>query len=242
MVDLNKEIITERSWHKFIYADDKTKWKIFLKSLENDYPIVMDEDKPMAIYLDEIGCNKTKREENKLAFYSSQYFNTLIFCNIFRRTFELYDSNTLNNRLEMLITFLNKIFKPQTSFNSVNDIYEEFQRIRKYYEENILNGYSQINDLRINYLTWQMIVSKFKEGINNSSYFGIIVDKQHDLIIPSTKAINEFVGGRITNDLSMKVAISPNDWDTYTDFNGNFIENPHDYDTIDITDSLKLIR
>ena len=87
----------------------------------------MDEDKPMAIYLDEIDCNKTKCEENKLPFYSSQYFNSLIICNIFRRAFELYDSNTLNNKLEMLITFLNRIFKPQNSFNSVMKYMKNFK-------------------------------------------------------------------------------------------------------------------
>ena len=53
----------------------------------------------------------------------------------------------------------------------------------------------------------------------------------------SVQAINNFIGARINGDISIKVAIEPDDWETYCGTNGQYIEAIHDYGTIDLDDS-----
>ena len=75
--------------------------------------------------------------------------------------------------------------------------------------------------------------------MNINSYFGIIIDKKGPLATTSVQAINTLIGGRINDDISVKVAISQDDWETYITNNGQFIEAVHDYGTVELDDSYK---
>ena len=55
----------------------------------------------------------------------------------------------------------------------------------------------------------------------------------------STQAINNLIGSRINGDISVKVAIEPDDWETYRDSNGQFVGAIHDYGTVELDDSYK---
>ena len=84
-----------------------------------------------------------------------------------------------------------------------------------------------------------MFVRLYKEAMNMKSYFGIIFDKQTPLMPSSTQAINNLIGSRINGDISVKVAIEPDDWETYRDSNGQFVEATHDYGTVELDNSSK---
>lgn len=94
-----------------------------------------------------------------------------------------------------------------------------------------------IDQIPIPFLQLDLFIAQFKRALNNNSYFGIIIDKQQDIAVSSTKAINFLIGGRINKDISMKIAIQPDNWDTYLDPNGQLIEAIHDYGTVELDDS-----
>lgn len=74
-------------------------------------------------------------------------------------------------------------------------------------------------------------------GMN--SYFGIVYDKKGPLAIPSTRQINNLIGSRINGDISVKIAMEPENWETYVDSNGQFVQATHDYGTVELDDSFQ---
>ena len=66
-----KETIMGESRHHFVYGYDTTKRKEFCESLEKSYPIVMDSDKPMGIYLEEYGLPNIEYDKGLVDMYET---------------------------------------------------------------------------------------------------------------------------------------------------------------------------
>ena len=85
-----------------------------------------------------------------------------------------------------------------------------------------------------------MFVKQYKRGMNIDSHFGIIFDKKGYIFIPSTQTINDLISKRTNDDISIKIAVKPDNWQVYTDTNDQFIERVHDYGMVELDDSYKV--
>ena len=249
--DYLKQEIMNQSRHLFIYGYNSVQRKQFLKSMSQEYPIILDQTSPMAIYLDEYGLPKIQPSngelnKNKIDLISSEFLYFSIIENILLKLKENNDLDILNERIKKLIETLN-IYSMNRDFSQITDL-DDLIRIltqskefyKKCYIEYYGNGQEtlSINDIPLPFIQFDIFVKQLKEALKNDSYFAIIIDKQRDISITSIYSINSLIGGRINKDVSMKIVTEPDKWDSYRDSNGQLIECVHDYGTIELDDSL----
>ena len=96
-----------------------------------------------------------------------------------------------------------------------------------------------LENLRLSFLELNGLIAHIKKSLNNDSFFGVIVEPEDGASLDSFKAVNSIVYSRCTGDLSMKIFTEPEDWRSYLDFVGNFVQENHDYGEVQIDDSLK---
>ena len=245
-----KKQIMEQSRHLFIYGYNNKHRSEFLKMLENDYPLIADSDKPVALYFDflgipEIDDDSKDRDRYLIHAASREYLSFAIATKILERSLE-FDRTILDSRLSRLLNLMNRNKNVgHAEIETALDLFKEIKTSRDFYYESYINYVKglierfSIDDVTIPFLQLEMFVRLYKKAMNINSYFGIIFDKKSPIAIPSTQAINNLIGGRINGDMSVKVAIEPNDWETYRDVNGQFVEAIHDYGTVELDDSLK---
>lgn len=246
---LKKEIM-EQSRHLFVYGYNNDHRSEFFKSLEDDYPIVADSDKPVALYFDSLGIQKMdadlKEKDSYLINASSrEYLSFAIATKILERSME-FDKTILDNRLERLINIINRNKNAgHGEIESYLDLLREIKTSKDFYYENYINYVKglieniPINDIAIPFLQLEMFVRLYKEAMNIDSYFGIIYDKKSPLETSSIQEINNLIGSRINKDISVKIATEPDDWETYRGVNGQFVEAIHDYGTVELDGSNK---
>lgn len=246
---LKKEIM-EQSRHLFIYGYNNKQRSEFLKELENDYPVIADADKPVALYFENLGIPKIDVELKDKDFYlihatSREHLSFAIATKILERSMEL-DKELLDSRLSRLISLINR--SKNTEYNeikTITDLLRELKNSRDFYYENHINYIKglidniPIDDIAIPFLQLEYFVNEFKRGLNINSYIGLIYDKKNPVAISSIQEVNNLIGARINEDISVKVAIEPDDWETYRDINGQFIEAVHDYGTVELDNSYK---
>ena len=248
--DYLKKEIMEQSRHLFIYGYNNEHRSEFLKSLENEYPIKIDSDEPCALYFESLGLPKVDtdlKDKDSFIIYTSsrEYLSFTIAAKILKRSMD-FDTTILNSRLSRLINIINRNKNSGGSeIETAEQLLREIIMSRDFYYESYINYVKglveriSIDKISVPFLQLEMFVSIYKRAMNMNSYFGIIFDKKSQLAIPSTQAINNLIGARINGDMSVKVAIEPNDWGTYRDANGQFVEAIHDYGTVELDDSLK---
>lgn len=243
---LKKEIM-QQSRHMFIYGYNGAKRTEFLKSLEKDYPIVCGQEAPMAIYLKDyslpiLESYDKNKNDLRLSSISREYLNFTIISAIIERIISEMPNNDAQN--QTVVNTINRIFAAKEyKFNSLEEILlalKESQTFYKQYYTNIMTGDSsflEMDKLRINFIELNMVLDSIKEALNNSSYFGIIIDHQEKIPTISAKAVNDIVSMRINGDLSMKVACAPDEWETYTGLSGMRIDYVHDYGSVELDES-----
>lgn len=245
-----KREIMEQSRHQFIYGYDGIKRKQFLENMASCYPVVLDKEFPMAIYISEYGLPKISTfnnevDKNKMDLISSEFLYFSIASDILLKAKVTNDIDMLNERIKKLIEILNKcsINRDYPPIADFDDLIKVLIQSQKFYKEYYMEYYGKgiemasINDIPLPFIQFDMFIRYLKSSINNDSYFGIIIDKQKDMSISSIKAINSLVGSRINKDISMKIAVEPDKWDSYLDSNGQLIEYVHDYGTVELDDS-----
>lgn len=245
-----KEEIMEQGRHLFIYGYKNEQRSDFLKGLESGYPIIADSDKPAALYFDSLGIPEMnidlKGKDTLLIHVSSrEYLSFAVAARILERSMGL-NITDLDIRFSTLISLI-KIDKNMdyAEIKTVEDLLKEIKTSRDFYYESYINYVKgliasiSIDDIAIPFLELDMFVRLYKEAMNMKSYFGIIFDKQTPLMPSSTQAINNLIGSRINGDISVKVAIEPDDWETYRDSNGQLVQAIHDYGTVELDDSYK---
>lgn len=244
-----KKMIMENSWHQFIYGYNIEQRHQFLKDLEQNYPVQVEGNVPMAIYLEEYGLpkidlNLNEMERIQISGVSREYLNFLIAHRVLTRSIECLGIRELGKRMTELLSFANRclINGKTISLQNITDLLIALEQSIDMYSKGYLhyNEHSfKINEVAIPFIQIESFIRRVKQGLNNDSYFGIIIDKRHDISAFSTKAINGLVGSRITTDLSMKVALEPGEWDTYSYSDGQVVQDPHDYSTVQLDDSMK---
>lgn len=245
-----KHEIMEQSRHQFIYGYDDIQRKWFLESIANCYPVVLDKEFPMAIYVTDFGLPKIlafndRLDKNKIDLICIEFLYFSIASDILLKAKVANDVGMLNERIKKLIEVLNKcsINKDYPPIEDIDDLIKVLIQSKKFYKKYYMEYYGKgietasINEIALPFMQFDMFIRYLKNAINNDSYFAIIIDKQKDIALSSTKAINGLVGSRINKDISIKIAVEPDKWDSYIDSNGQLIECVHDYGTVELDDS-----
>jgi len=249
--DYLKNRIMGDNRHQFIYGYNNENRKNFLKQVLDEFPVMVDSNSPIVVYLDDFGLPKKNIIDKKLDIgmidtLSNEYLAFSIAYAILLKTKKDVDMALLNLRFERLFDFYNKYC---ANFN--NNIVHSFDELigtilmskefyLSYYVDYIEKGAvvdKSINDLAIPFLHLETFVSKYKRILNNNSYFGIVLDKCYDICMSSTKSVNLLMGSRINSDISMKIVVEPGKWDSNVDVNGRYVEYVHDYDIVELDDS-----
>ena len=245
---LINEIMGE-SRHQFIYCYNDDKRKSFLQKLVEEYPINIDCNSPMCIYLNQFALPKipinVELDNDKIDILSREYLSFAIAHAILQKSKNTVDADLLNSRITRLLSLLNK-YNVNPGHKEIKSLDELILTLIKskefymsYYLDYVKTGKENksIEDIAMPFLQLEFFVSQYKRVLNNKSYFGIVIDKCDDISLASTRAVNFLVGSRINSDISMKVVVEPDKWDSYIDANGQYVEAVHDYGTIELDDS-----
>ena len=242
--------IMRQNRHQFIYSYNDDKRKYFLQQLVHSYPVKIDCNLPMCIYINEVGLPKVsmtdnKLDNNKISILSREYLSFSIAHAILKKSKDSVDMDLLNTRLIKLLDLLNK-YNVNSGYKKIESLDELILTLaetkefyKSYYLDYVRTGKEDmsINDIAMPFLQLEFFVSQYKRVLNNKSYFGIIIDKSEDISLASTKNVNFLVGSRINSDISMKIVVEPGKWDSYVDSNDQYVEAVHDYGIIELDDS-----
>ena len=239
--------IMESSRHLFMYGYESNYRSQFLHDLEEKYPIVFNSNKPIALYFDMLGLPKIEydiksKDDSLINRMSSEYLNFTIVSKILEETLKIDRTNRLSGLIQYMNTMRNK------SHNEIKtslDLIKQIEFSRDFYNEmyrNYIMGTieeTSLDNVAIPFCSVEAFISLYKEVMGIDSYFGIIFDKKASVSISSIKSINDLISSRINKDISIKIAVNPNAWDTYWGTGDWFVEKIHDYDTLELDNSAK---
>lgn len=238
--------IMEQSRHLWIYGKNGEERRKILQNLEVLYPVKLDRNCPIAVYMNSfiLPTIEERREDydRTLASIAARnHFDFAIAENVIRKIED--DSILLPDKFLAIVNrlFLNKKHSKIESIHELLEILKTSKLFFEHYYVSELTGTQKedIESLKIQFLMIDGFIRYLKQAMNNQSYFGIILDHQAPFPIETTMAINNFVSKRCNSDISVKVALEPDEWETYYDANGILIEAIHDYGTVELDDSLK---
>ena len=247
---LKKEIIGQ-SRHLFIYGYQNEDRKQFVKELEEENPIQVDSNQPMAIRLEDYAFkkesyDKSTLDDNKIQLIGNNYLHFCIGHRLVQKTIQDVDLGALQERIKKLLERINRYSQNKThpKIETIRDLEEVLEESKRFYEKYYYayihrEETPSIEDIYLPFILLESFVSDWKNVLNNDSYISVLVEKTKPIEIKSTRAVNFLVGGRINKDISMKIITDPNDWDSYRDQNGQVIEYIHDYGIVELDESNK---
>lgn len=245
-----KQQIMSQNRHQFIFGYNNEVRRNFTEELGRKFPIKVDSNDPMGIYIRDFGLPKiefdcTAFDNSKIGIVSIEYLTFTIVYNLLLKAREDIGDDLLNLRIQKVFAMLNNysinpgcpdIVNLQDLLNIVEQS-KEFYRM--YYIDYLTNGFIERtpDELALPFLHLESFVSQYKKALNNDSHFNIIIEKCEDVALSSVKAVNNLVGARINKDISMKIVVEPREWDSYIAFNGQCIEAVHDYGIVELDNS-----
>ena len=243
MRNFSDEIIGQ-SRHQFIYGENGERRKDILTGIVNDNPIVCDVNEPGSILLDNdylVGGESVYNLDSykKLAI-SREHFNFAVCGKLLDEALSL----DINARSDEFLCRMNQIFVDNgQSIDDLDSLVRVLYQARDFYKDGYriyleTGKFPSIEDLPIRFMDLNSFMHYYKKLLNNRSYFSVIVDQQSPISSLSKRAINDVVGKRINKDISMKVACQPDEWETYYDLSGQFVQAVHDYGIVELDDSL----
>lgn len=250
-MEAKQQQIIEQSRHLFIYGKNGEEREQFLRSLEIHYPVKIDDDSPMAIYTTSFVLPIVKKEneqcnQNLLNLSARSYTQFALAESVTRKVAEDISKEVIDSRMDAFLKRINRLFlnRGKTEIESIEDLLQVLREARDFYKryyvaEKLGAEKEDIQDLRIAFLELNGFVHYMKEALNNCSHFGFVIDHQTPFSVETTKSINELVSKRSNADISMKIALQPEEWEVYHEFTGMLIEATHDYGIVELDDSLK---
>ena len=240
--------IANENRHLFMYGYNSNKREQLLKGISEKYPFNFNDNKSCIVYIDEIGLpNITTNAKNldpvKIKRIAISFLEFSIIQNI---------ANRINNtdikdddRLSELIDEFNSISNIQ--YKNLDEIISSLEKSKKFYcsfyEEYLKTGNDEFgkkhfSDLDITFIPdLSMFVRDIQEATNNNASFQILLDRKEKIPVVSVMAINSIINMRCNKELSIKVACSPDEWETYADLNKSSIDYIHDYGILELDDS-----
>ena len=249
MLNYNERIIEDwimQKRHAFIYGYNNSEREKILRSYEEKYPILPNNNQPVALYMDSFGIPEIDEERintKLLKEIGYEHFEFTVASKIVERTLENkdIDETRFNYILESLDNSRNEDFSVE-HINTLKDLSKELKNSRDYYYGLYMDAISgKINKIQYNisltgiYLDW--FISEYKNALNMDSAFMLILDRKSKISLSSTRAINCFIGARINKNLNIKVATEPGEWKTFTGIVGERIEPIHDFDEVELDES-----
>ncbi len=245
-----KESIMEYSAHQFIYGRTGSERTEFFRSLEEEYPIKVGEDAPMAIYVEGIFLPPyvvtAESRRDRLPMICREHFQFAVGYQLLDKVRKDVPAEVLGDRIEKLLKMVNRALlnRGHEEVQSLEELVEAFRLARdfysRYYTCELTGGEAPvIDELKIPFVQLEFLIRYVKDMLENNGHFGIIIDNCEQMDIYTCQAINVFINARINRDISMKIATEPGEWVTYSDGVGNFIQAVHDYSTVDFDDSSK---
>lgn len=246
-MDIKKNEIIGQSRHQFIYGYDGEQRTKLLKEIEEENPIVINGNSPMAVYISDYGLpqmvyDKKKVDNGLITIVSTGYFTFSVLSHII----EAYSDNVKSDeKNDAILKLMNQYYN--LNLSGIEDLKKVFNDsktfYKNYYTDYLKNGSTSysIEDVQLPFVDLLMFLSQFKKIINNDSYFAFLIDNNKEISIPSTKVINYYVGSRINDTISVKIATDADKWKSYLDCNGEFIQSCHDYGYVQLDDSLKKV-
>lgn len=240
MVYSEEKTIIENNRHQFIHMN-YTEQKNVLQGLMYEFPVSVNEDKPIMVYSDSFGLPNCDKHQNcdrvVLAAMAREYLNFSIAYNVIRVL-----QRQLNLKLsdEDINEFLSKmnlsISKDFGEVKSLGDLLLMFNNIRyQYYKEYL--SYSRTGEFNITdrnmpmmFLDIEEFIKNVKEMLHNNAHIAMVLDVKGNMCSYSYSAVNTLVYSRCNSDLVIKIVCGEKDWKNYFTLNGEFIERVHDYD------------
>jgi hypothetical protein len=242
---LKEEIMGSR--HAFIYGE-KNERKACFESLAKEYSFDSLVKRPVGIYINDTGladCNNLDCDAYIINIINSNYFEILVSLEIIDKLIKEVKSK--EEVEDSILKFFN-LFAMQNKLKSLTSLRDELLNTKmtfiSEYNKYITTGeYKDFQSkLNIFSIKLDLLIVRLKRYLPTLERINLLIDKEGDYSLIYTQVINFYLSARSNADLSIKVGCDGiNDWSTYHDINGTFVQAMHDYDTIDM-DEYKLIR
>ena len=246
MSNIEEQIISE-SRHQIIYCDDASLREQLFKSVEHQNPIIKNINKPMSVYIADLGPQVDKINNNldniKLSSMTREYLYFSICYEIVNKIKKL---ELDNKSLDYFLDRINTLFVQEYNIISLDELSETLLASKETYEKGFIN-YVQtgtfnfdISDMNISFMDIESFIKKVKKLINNDSYLCILLNYEKEISTYSMKSVNNLIASRINKNISIKLGTGSKEWKTYYTDNNDHIDSVHDYDIIYLDDKKDL--
>ena len=227
--------------HHFLYGEKTEDRTSFLKGMESDYSLGIDQINPSVIYLSDIGLPISRIKEGipkrpiDLASYDYTLYSLL--SSLVKKIIDSDDYAEIEYRSKELFSLLNEIYLKDEGLvvHDYSELAKTLDKIKasyqKYYASYCQTGVGQ--QPTITSIDLVTFLKDIKEILNNTSII-FILDHQSPLNPSGYQAINSLIGSLRPKLATINVASSFDDWKSYYTFAGEMLNYDEDYDIIDL--------
>lgn len=222
------------SRHKFVYCLEEEKKGIF--NLFSKYGAKMDSDMPILVYVDDAGLptidNKLALAWNRIQSFHTNYYSFLLFSTILTTLMEQVEHDTLNERLKGTFRLCSYGIGDKISDVVIlrDKLLKNKEDYKKAYIKYMETGNLDLLDqLEFFIIIINPLVESLKKDIGLKQNFILLLDLGSNLSIYNKMSVNDYIGSKSNDYLSICVLCGENDWGYYYTNHGQVIQDTYDY-------------